>query len=84
MKIILDTNVLISGIFFPGPPSQILKAWQDGKIQIAVSKEILSKYHRVAEELSEKFPGVDISEILELFTVHAEMVNTQGLEVQMT
>ena len=37
--------------------------------------------HRVAEELSEKFPGVDISEILELFTVHAEMVNTQGLEV---
>ena len=81
MKIILDTNVLISGIFFSGPPYQILKAWQEGKIQIAVSKEILAEYHRVAEELSEKFSSVEISQILELFTIHAEMVNTQGLEV---
>ena len=81
MKIILDTNVLISGIFFSGPPYQILKAWQEGKVQIAVSKEILAEYHRVEEELSEKFPSVEISQILELFTIHAEMVNTQGLEV---
>ena len=81
MKIILDTNVLISGIFFSGPPYQILKAWQEGKIQIAVSKEILAEYHRIAEELSEKFSSVEISQILELFTIHAEMVNTQGLEV---
>ena len=81
MKIILDTNVLISGIFVSGPPYQILKAWKEGKIQIAVSKEILAEYHRVAEELSEKFPSVEISQILALFTIHAEMVNTQGLEV---
>ena len=81
MKIVLDTNVLISGIFFSGPPYQILKAWQEGKIQIAVSKEILNEYHRVAEELSEKFPDVEISQILELLTIHSEMVNTQGLEV---
>ena len=81
MKIILDTNVLISGIFFSGPPYQILKAWKEGKIQIAVSKEIFTEYHRVAEELSEKFPSVEISQILALFTIHAEMVNTQGLEV---
>ena len=81
MKIILDANVLISGIFFSGPPYQILKAWKEGKIQIAVSKEILAEYHRVAEELSEKFPSVEISQILALFTIHAEMVNTQGLEV---
>ena len=81
MKIVLDTNVLISGIFFSGPPYQILKAWQEGKIQIAVSKEILDEYHRVAEELSEKFPEVEISQILELLTIHSAMVNTQGLEV---
>jgi uncharacterized protein len=81
MKIILDANVLISGIFFSGPPYQILKAWKEGKIQIAVSKEILAEYHRVAEELSEKFPSVEISQILALFTIHAEMVNPQGLEI---
>lgn len=81
MKIVLGTNVLISGIFFSGPPYQILKAWQEGKIQIAVSKDILIEYHRVAEELSAKFPNVEISQILELLTIHSEMVNTQGLEV---
>ncbi len=32
MKIVLDTNVLVSGIFFSGPPYRILKAWQESKI----------------------------------------------------
>ena len=81
MKIVLDTNVLISGIFFSGPPYHILQAWRAGKIQLAVSKEILTEYHRVAEELSERFPGVELSPILELVTIHSEMVNTHGLDV---
>ena len=29
MKIVLDTNVLVSGIFWGGPPSKILEAWHD-------------------------------------------------------
>jgi uncharacterized protein len=60
MKIVLDTNVFISGIFFSGPPAQILKAWGDRKIQIILSKEILDEYRRVAYELSSKFPSIDI------------------------
>ncbi len=55
MKVVLDTNVFISGIFFSGPPSNILQAWKDSKIQILLSKEILLEYRRVAEELSSKF-----------------------------
>ena len=46
MKVILDTNVLISGIFFSGPPHQILNAWRDGKIQLVISQEILKEYWR--------------------------------------
>ena len=34
MKIILDTNVFISGIFWSGPPYQILKAWQKQRIEL--------------------------------------------------
>ena len=41
MKIILDTNVIISGIFFSGPPSQILEAWRDGKFKLVLSQQIL-------------------------------------------
>ena len=32
MKIILDTNVFVSGLFFSGPPYQILQAWRDDKV----------------------------------------------------
>ena len=44
MKVVLDTNVFISGVFFSGPPHQILTAWRDGKIQLAISQEILKEY----------------------------------------
>ncbi len=80
MKIVMDTNVLISGIFFSGPPYHILKAWKEGEIKIAISEDILTEYQRIAEELSKQFPGVDIEQILELLTIHAEIVDTHGFE----
>lgn len=30
LKVVLDTNVFVSGVFFSGPPYQILNAWQAG------------------------------------------------------
>lgn len=74
MKIILDTNVLISGIFFTGPPYQILKAWRDGKVNLVVSPEILEEYHRVGEDLAGKYPSVNIQSFLKLVTVNAMIV----------
>lgn len=29
IRIVLDTNVFMSGIFWSGPPSQILRAWYE-------------------------------------------------------
>ena len=66
MKVILDTNVFISGIFFSGPPSQVLKAWAQQKFQIVLSRQILDEYQRVAETLSSKFQAIDISLIIDL------------------
>lgn len=51
MKIVLDTNVFVSGIFFGGPPATILEAWLDERVQLAVSLEILTEYERVCNEL---------------------------------
>ena len=78
-KIILDTNVFISGVFFSGPPYRILQAWRDNKIQLVISAEIFQEYQRVAEELSTQFPGIDISEILDLVLVKAEMTDAEAL-----
>lgn len=79
MKIILDTNVFISGVFFTGPPYQILKAWRDGMVQLVISQEILDEYQRVGETLAQQFPGVDLGPILELLTVKAELILAPGL-----
>ena len=66
MRVILDTNVFVSGVFYSGPPYQILTAWRDGKIQLVVSPEILEEYQRVGEILSEQFSEVDLSPIIDL------------------
>lgn len=81
MKIVLDTNVFISGIFFSGPPFQILQAWKERKIQFVLSQEIVSEYQRVAEALADKYPIIDISGIIELVTIYSAIVETDGYEI---
>ena len=74
MRIVLDTNVFISGIFFTGPPYQILEAWRDGRVQLLVSPSILDEYQRIGAELALKFRDVDLKPFLDLLTVQAEIV----------
>ena len=79
MRIILDTNVFISGIFFTGPPFQILKAWRDGRVQLLVSPAILDEYQRIGAELALRFRDVDVRSFLDLLTVQAEIVLAPAL-----
>ena len=44
MRVVLDTNVLISGIFFHGVPGKILDAWVDGRFFIYATRSILEEY----------------------------------------
>ena len=81
MKIVLDTNVFISGIFFSGPPSQILRAWKNKRLQIILSQDILIEYQRVAESLTLKYPSIDILPIIELVTVHGQFVDTKNVDI---
>jgi predicted nucleic acid-binding protein len=57
---VLDTNVFISGVFFKGPPYQIIRAWRDGRIRFLMSEEIFLEYQRVGEHLASGFPKVDL------------------------
>jgi putative PIN family toxin of toxin-antitoxin system len=74
MRIVLDTNVFVSGVFFSGPPYQILKAWRDNQLQLAISKEILDEYQRVGEALAARFPGVYLQPTLELVALKAKLL----------
>lgn len=82
MRAVLDTNVLMSGIFFSGPPYEILSAWRHGIVTLVVSAEILDEYRRIGQRLAGKYPGVDIGPILALIAVHAEFVEAPLLREQ--
>ena len=73
MRVVLDTNILVSGIFFGGPPFRILQAWRDGKVRLAVTESILEEYGRVGERLGRQFPGIDVIPFMQLLAVSADL-----------
>jgi putative PIN family toxin of toxin-antitoxin system len=79
MKVVLDTNVLISGVFFAGLPSRILEAWRDGRMDLVVSPAILEEYRRVGERLALQFEGLSLEPFLMLLATHAEIVEPPEL-----
>jgi len=74
MKVVVDTNVVISGVFFGGNPGRVLEAWRDGKIELFVSAEVLDEYRRVGERLEDRFPGVSLAPFLALVLANATIV----------
>ena len=74
MKVVLDTNVFVSGVFFGGPPRKILEAWRDNKIQLVLSPAILEEYQRVLRDLAVEFPGIEVEALLDFLILHAEIV----------
>jgi len=79
VRVVLDTNVLISGIFFSGPPYEILNAWRNQQIGLVVSAEILEEYRGVGQRLARKYPGVEVGSFLALVAVHGEFVDAPPL-----
>lgn len=79
MRVILDTNVVMSGVFFGGIPARILRAWRDALIQPVSSPEIFEEYRRVGQLLEAQYPGVDPEPLLALLAVHTEFVEAPAL-----
>lgn len=49
MRIVLDTNVLISGLLTPnGKSAEILRGVLDGRLQLCIDERIISEYREVA------------------------------------
>ena len=47
MRVVLDTNVLVSALLFTGISSELVSLWQKGTITVLLSREILDEYLRV-------------------------------------
>lgn len=47
MKVVLDTNVLVSGLLWGGPPNQLLRWTRDGSLQAICCSEVIQEVRRV-------------------------------------
>ena len=79
MRVVIDTNVLMSAIFFGGTPGRILKVWRAGQIDVVMSPEIVDEYVRVGERLRQRYPSADIQPLIELIIQNAELVPSSPL-----
>lgn len=82
MKVVIDTNVLISGLFFGGTPDKIIDALLLKKFDLVISTEILKEYQRVVDDLSEKYPQVEVKPLFHSITRLAHIAVAEPLAEQ--
>jgi len=80
MKVVLDTNVLMSGIFFAGPPARILTAWAEDRLDLLATVDILAEYRRVGSRLRKKYPSIDVDPVLDLVIRESRIVEPVPVE----
>lgn len=82
MRVALDTNVILSGVFFGGVPGEILAAWSRGRFDVVVSRHILDEYARSGAALAEGKPRLHAAwaPVMGWITRHAVIVEAEPLE----
>lgn len=51
MRIVIDTNVVASGVFFGGAPRRVLESISSGIIDAYATSDILEEYHDTIHKL---------------------------------
>lgn len=57
MNIVVDTNVLISGVFFGGLPGKVLSSIVNDRVTAFATTEIISEYEEVVQEMISRHQG---------------------------
>ena len=77
----LDTNVLISGIAYPGSvPGKILTAWRHGSVEVLLSTYILDELRRVLPRLASRhgLSAFEIDDLVDALSIQAEVIEPQA------
>ena len=74
MRVVLDTNVVVSALFFGGQPRTVLNAWADGRLEVVVTPLILDEYLRVCDRLRSSYPDADYQPLLFELAAHGTLM----------
>ena len=77
LRVILDTNVLVSGIAYPASvPGKIMTAWRHGSVEVLLSEYILDELRRVLPRLVHRH-GLSLAEmedVVDILSIQAEII----------
>ena len=75
IRLVLDTNVLVSALLFAGPLSHLVSLWRERRIVLLLSKDVFIEYLRVLAYPKFKLSGKEIKALVEEYVLpFAEMV----------
>ncbi|MCQ2914828.1 MAG: putative toxin-antitoxin system toxin component, PIN family [Alphaproteobacteria bacterium] len=78
MKIVIDTNVLISGIFFGGYPKKILLSLINNKFTACATVEIINEYYEIIQEMINRKQGNLNKSILDPLVCNLDLIETKS------
>ena len=75
---VLDTNVLVSGLAYPASiPGKIVGAWRNqGSIEVVLSRHILDELARALPRLNRRlnWKPADFADLIDILAIQAELV----------
>ena len=77
MRVVLDTNVLLSGIAYAASvPGKILAAWRHGSVDMLLSDYILDELRRVLPRLAHRhgLTLAEIDDLVDVLSIQAEVI----------
>lgn len=67
MKVVIDTNVLMSGIFFKGNPNRVLAALDENQFEACANENIVIEYKKVLKRLKKKLKRTPSNDLFQTF-----------------
>ena len=87
MKVVLDTNVLLSGLMFPdGAPGRVVAAWREARFDLVISVHQLAEigrtlaYPKIRRILD--WDGQRIEQFIRQLYIRAQIVDLDGIAVE--
>jgi len=78
IRVVLDTNVLVSGLLFGGTPGKLLDLWKTGTIRLIMSRVMLDEFLRVLAYPKLRLSEEEIHYLLYVEVLpHVEMVKVR-------
>ena len=77
LRIVLDTNVLLSGLAYPtSVPGRIVGAWRGGRLEVVLSRFILAELLRVLPRLNHRLQWreEDMLDMIDTLALLADLV----------